>query len=417
MSNIKPFRALRPVASMVTEISAPPYDVVSRSEVRDLIKDNPKSLLNISRSDALFEDNVSAYDAKIYSKANEIFREFIQKQWLIRDAKPAFYLYSQSVGEFEQTGIVCAASVEEYDADKIKKHEKTREEKEVDRTTHIDILNANLEPIFLFHERNKELKSVFSAIRSSSEPVYNFVSEDDGVRHQFWPVFNEESIQKIQDIYKKFEYLYIADGHHRAASAARVSRLRKKNNPAHTGKEDYNFVLSVVFPADELRILPYHRVLKDTNGLSEAVFMEKLSERFDVKKLDAEVSPAPVRQKNFSLYYKGSWYSLTPKAEFLKDLDVIAALDVSILQNIFLGPVLGIKDPRTDKRIDFVGGSHPLSRLEEWVNGGEFAMAFALYATSIDELKAVADAGCLMPPKSTWFFPKLRSGLFIYPLQ
>ena len=416
MSNIKPFRALRPVAAMVSEISAPPYDVVTRSEVRDLLKDNPKSLLNISRSDALFDDSISAYDFRVYAKANELFQEFIHKEWLVREAKPAFYLYCQSVGEFEQTGIVCAASVEEYYADKIKKHEKTREEKEVDRTTHIDLLNANLEPIFLFHERNKELKSLFETIRSSSEPVYDFVSEDDGVRHQLWPVFNEEMIQKIQGIYKKFAYLYIADGHHRAASAARVSCLRKKNNPAHTGNEDYNFVLSVVFPADELRILPYHRVLKDSNGLSEAAFMTKLSEYFIVKNLETEVSPAPVQKRNFSLYYKGAWYCLAPKPQFLKDLDVIAALDVSILQNLFLGPVLGIKDPRTDKRIDFVGGSHPLSRLEEWVNSGEFEMAFAMYATSIDELKAVADAGCLMPPKSTWFFPKLRSGLFIYPL-
>ena len=416
MSNIRPFRALRPVPSMVSEISAPPYDVVTRSEVRELIRNNPKSLLNISRSDALFDDSVSAYDSKIYGKANELFQEFIRRQWLVRDAKPAFYLYSQSVGGFEQTGIVCAASVEEYDADKIKKHEKTREEKEIDRTTHIDTLNANLEPIFLFHERNSELKSIFAEIRSSSEPVYNFLSEDDGVRHQFWPVFNEEIIRKIQSVYNRFDYLYIADGHHRAASAARVSRLRKKNNPSHTGNEDYNFVLSVVFPADELRILPYHRVLKDSNGLDEKAFMAKLNKYFEVKRLDKKVSPAPARKRDFSLYYKGDWYCLTPKSEFLKNLDVIAALDVSILQNLFLGPVLGIKDPRTDKRIDFVGGSHPLSRLEEWVNSGDFEMAFAMYATSIDELKDVADAGCLMPPKSTWFFPKLRSGLFIYPL-
>ncbi|EKD25745.1 MAG: hypothetical protein ACD_79C01527G0003 [uncultured bacterium] len=415
MVTIKPFKAIRPDLKFAQAISAPPYDVVSRSESRKIIEENPQSFLQITRSDALFDDSVNQYDDSIYNKAKELFKKFQDDKILIQDPEASVYVYSQTSKTHTQNGIVCLTSVEDYIKDDIKKHEKTRSDKENDRTKHIDVVNADLEPVFLTYKSSNDVNTIIGNIMKSSAPCLDF-SSNDNVNHKLWIISDKSVIEKLVSIFSRIKSLYIADGHHRAASAAKNGILRKQKNPSHTGNEPYNFFLSVMFPSDQLKILPYNRVVKDLNGLTANEFFDMIKVSFNVSELK-EKNKEPVKPHSFSMYLENKWYVLTPKGALFDPKDVIASLDVSILQDHVLNKILGILDPKTDKRIDFVGGIHGTKKLEEIVDSNKMKVAFSLYPTSIESLFAIADNEMLMPPKSTWFEPKLRSGLFLYSLK
>ena len=405
MADIRPFPAIRPAKGKEADIAALPYDVYSRAEAREAVKDRPLSFLRIDRAETQLPEDMDLYDSRVYEKAKEPDGDFVQ------DEKPCYYLYELTMNGRSQTGIVACASVDDYLENRIKKHENTRREKEEDRVRHVDVCGAQTGPIFLAYRGREDLKKLVER-EKQKEPLFDFVSED-GIRHRGWRISGPAELQAIRQAFADMDALYIADGHHRAASAVRVGVKRRQEHPGYTGEEEFNYFLSVIFPDDELLIMDYNRVVKDLNGLSPEEFLEKLGEFFEIRKLPEAAHPG--RKGEIALFLEEQWYLLTLKEQYA-DSDPVEGLDVSLLQKLVLGPVLGIQDPKTDKRIDFVGGIRGLSELERRVHT-DMKAAFAMYPTSIGELFAVADAGRLMPPKSTWFEPKLRSGLFIHALQ
>ncbi|WP_428898346.1 hypothetical protein Dip518_000539 [Parelusimicrobium proximum] len=408
MITVKPFKALRPAAD-ADKIACLPYDVISSEEARAMAKGNDISFLHVDKPEIDLPEGISLYDDKVYAKGRENLDKFIDKGILITEDSPMFYIYAQTMNGRTQYGFVVAASTEDYGAGRIKKHEFTRPDKEADRTRHVSTLNATTGLVFLAYKSSAALDNILKeAVKK--EPLYDFVAED-GVRQQVWQINEPEMMKDIEDSFAKLDALYIADGHHRAASGYNVSKERKEANPNHTGEESYNFFEAVVFPADQLYIMDYNRVIKDLNNHSAEEFMNAVEKVFDVKE-SAEKEPAG--KNEFGMYLAGKWYRLKVKPEFNGGTDPIKSLDVSILQDNILAPVLGIENPRTDKRIDFIGGIRGMAELEKYVDEKGYAVAFAMYPTSMDDLMKVADAGMVMPPKSTWFEPKLRSGLLTY---
>ncbi|GBC80509.1 hypothetical protein HRbin09_01749 [bacterium HR09] len=410
MSDIWPFRALRPRPELAAEVAAPPYDVVSSEEARQLARGKPYSFLHINKPEIDLPSEVDLYDDRVYAQGARNLRRFMAEGVFVREQEPRFYVYQQSMGSHVQAGVVAAVSVAEYDAGLIKRHELTRKDKEDDRTRHVDELNANDEPVFLTYRQLAAVDALVNQVRASA-PLYDFVAAD-GIGHRVWAVPTELSAA-LQKAFQQVPALYVADGHHRTAAAARVGRERKAKNPHHRGDEPYNYFMAVLFPHNQLQILDYNRVVKDLGGLSAEAFLSKVAEKFRVEKAS---SGRPEKPHQFGMHLQGQWYRLEAIPGTFRADDPIGSLDVSILQENLLAPVLGIADPRTDKRIDFIGGIRGLAALEQRVAEG-WAVAFALYPTSLEQVMAVADAGLIMPPKSTWFEPKLRSGLLVRTLD
>ena len=412
MARIEPFQGLRPRRDLAEKIAAPPYDVLSSEEARELARDNPYSFLHVGKPEIDLPAGTDLYADEVYAKGKENFTRFIRDNALQQDGKKCFYIYKQIWGEHVQIGLVAGASCQDYQDDVIKKHELTREDKERDRQRHIETLNAQTGPVFLTYKRTPAIdKLIEKALAGEAE---NDIFTYDGVRHIFYVVDDEKLISGLRNEFRKLAVLYVADGHHRSAAATKIKAKRQEANPRHTGDEDYNFFLAVIFPDNQMKILPYNRLVKDLNGMGKAEFFAKLAERFDYEETDDKV---PSRPQEFCLYIAGKWYRLRAKPGSFDASDAIASLDVSILQSILLAPVLGIRDPRTDKRIDFVGGIRGTAELEKKVDSGQFAVAFSLRPTTIEQLFAVADAGKIMPPKSTWFEPKLKDGLVSHLLD
>lgn len=410
MAVIRPFAGIRPCQEKADKIAALPYDVYNRQEAKKVVEQNPESFLKIDRAETQFEDSVGTYENKVYQRAHDTLWEMVEKGDFIREEKPCYYIYELTMEGRVQTGIVACASIDDYLSGTIKKHENTRAEKEADRICHVDVCNAQTGPIFLAYRANAVIRDMVNA-KKQDLPLYDFVSED-GIRHRVFVIEEEEQIKTIQETFEKIGEIYIADGHHRAASAVKVGLKRRESHPGFTGEEEFNYFLSVLFPDEELMIMDYNRVVKDLNGLSPADFLNKVNDIFEVEKLDSQEKPK--KKGQVSMYLEGNWYLLTIKEED-KSNDPVEGLDVSLLQKLLLQPVLGIENPKTDGRIDFVGGIRGLGELEKRVSE-DCKVAFAMYPTSIGELFGVADAGKLMPPKSTWFEPKLRSGLFIHEI-
>lgn len=412
MANVKPFPCIRPTKDLASRIAALPYDVYNRTEAKEEIEREPLSFLRIDRAETNFTDNVDIYDPKVYDKAREILDDMINDGSFLNDDQQCYYVYELVMEGRSQTGLVACSSIDDYLNDLIKKHENTREDKEIDRIKHVDICNAQTGPIFLAYRSQKAINEVIDKVKTE-EPLYYFTATD-GVGHHVWRIAEHEQITVIQNAFSNIEEIYIADGHHRTASAVKVGLKRRKENPDYTGNEEFNYFLSVLFPHDQLKILPYNRTVKDLNGNSSNEFIEKIKSSFDIKKI--EKGPFEPKEKGeFGMYLDGCWYRLRAKAEVMSK-DPVKSLDVSILQDYLLEPILGINDPRTDNRIDFIGGIRGLKELERRV-ATDMRVAFSMYPTSINELFTVSDAGLLMPPKSTWFEPKLRSGLFIHSLS
>ena len=413
MANIRPFAAFRPATDYASVIAALPYDVYNRQEACQVVAANPGSFLAIDRAETSFDDTVDTYAPEVYERARQLLTDWIAEGRFIREAKPCYYLYELVMEGRHQTGIVACESIDDYLNNVLKKHENTRADKEEDRIRHVDTCDMQTGPIFLTYRSNKTLKELIEQIKKD-KPVYDFVSED-GIGHRVWVVEDDHQIQTITDTFRTIPDIYIADGHHRCASAVKVGLKRRSQNPEYTGAEEFNYIMSVLFQEEELKILDYNRVVKDLNGLTAESFLEKVRESFTVEVSSAVKPYAPERKGTFGMYLDGIWYKLTAK-ESLYTQDAVKDLDVSILQDNLLQPVLGIGDPKTDKRIDFVGGIRGLAELERRATF-DMRVAFSMYPTSIRELLEVADAGMLMPPKSTWFEPKLRSGLFLHKLS
>lgn len=414
MAIVRPFKAIRPVKELASKVAALPYDVMDSDEAREMVKGNPYSFLHVDKAEVDLDPSIDIYDKRVYEKARENLYRMIEEGVFIQDEKPCFYIYQQVMDGRVQTGLVACTSIDDYMNDIIKKHEHTRAEKEQDRINHVDYCDANTGPIFLTYRVKPEIDEIVKGW-TVKEPLYDFVSED-GVAHRVWIIDDEETINKLANMFKNVDYLYIADGHHRCASAVKVGQMRRKANPNYTGEEEFNYFLSVIFPDIDLYIMDYNRVVKDLNGYSVDEFLNKVGEKFIVE--EAPKAPyKPEAKHTFGMYLEGKWYKLTAKEGTFNPQDPVDRLDVSILQNNLLAPILGIADPRTDKRIDFVGGIRGLKELERRVNSGEMKVAFSMYPTTIDDLMDIADAGKVMPPKSTWFEPKLRSGIFIHKLS
>lgn len=412
MAVVKPFICIRLAKEHAAEVAALPYDVYNRKEACAAVKGNPLSFLNIDRAETQFSDDVDTYADCVYEKARELLDSQIADGIYVTDAGDHYYLYELTMDGRSQTGIVACCSIDDYVNGVIKKHENTREEKELDRIRHVDTVNAQTGPIFLAYRQNTALKEIV-AEEKTKPALYDFVS-DDGIRHRVWRIDGADRTDAIEAAFAAIPSTYIADGHHRAASAVKVGLKRRTKHPGYTGEEPFNYFLSVLFPDEELMILPYNRVVRDLNGMSTKQFFEKLKEKFELEEIGKEPY-APVQKGTFGMYLGGTWYALKILPQY-RSADPVKGLDVSILQDHLLAPVLGIGDPRTDKRIDFIGGIRGLKELERRV-GEDMEVAFSMYPTSIEELLSVADAGLLMPPKSTWFEPKLRSGLFIHRLS
>lgn len=414
MAKVKPFRGLRPPKQFVEQVASKPYDVLSSEEARAEAEGNEKSLYHIIKPEIDFEPGTGEHEQKVYDKAVENFQKFQREGWLVQDEKEQYYLYAQTMDDRTQYGLVVGASVDDYLTGKIKKHELTRKEKEVDRMHHIEINNANIEPVFLSFPTNEVLERVI-AQTAKTQPEYDFVSED-GIGHTLWCISDDAVINEITEAFAKIPYLYIADGHHRTAAAAHVGEEKAKADPNHTGKEEYNYLLAVCFPESHLKVMDYNRVVKDLNGLTDEEFLQKVGEKFVVEDKGTEIY-RPAALHNFSLYLGGKWYSLTAKEGTYDDNDPIGVLDVKISSDYILRDILNIVDLRTDKRIDFVGGIRGLVELKDRVDSGEMKMALALYPVTMRQIIDIADSGNIMPPKATWFEPKLRSGLIIHKLD
>ena len=411
MAEIRTFRGIRPAAGKEADIAALPYDVYNREEARKAVEGKPLTFLRIDRAETQLSEETDIYAPEVYQKAKELLWGMVENGDFVQDDKPCYYLYELTMNGRSQTGIVDCASIDDYLNGMIKKHENTRREKEEDRVRHVDICDAQTGPIFLAYRNQENLKKIVADVKTGAA-LFDFTSED-GIRHRGWKIADTEKISAIYEAFHQMNALYIADGHHRAASAVRVGVKRREEHPGYTGEEEFNYFLSVIFPDDELMIMDYNRVVRDLNGLTPEEFLSGIKKVFDVETLDK--AEHPKRKGQVTLFLEDKWYLLTLKPEY-GNCDPVEGLDVSILQKQILEPVLGIQDPKTDKRIDFVGGIRGLSELERRVHT-DMKAAFAMYPTSIGELFAVADAGLLMPPKSTWFEPKLRSGLFIHALK
>lgn len=413
MVRIKPFRGIRPPAEYAAEVASRPYDVLNSQEAQK--EATEKSLLHIIKPEIDFAPIADEHSDEVYARAVENFQTWRKKGWLVQDDTEKYYVYAQTMDGRTQYGLVAACHFDDYLQGKIKKHELTRPDKEEDRMVHVRIQNANVEPVFFSYPANREMDQIIDGIVTKHEPVYDFVAAD-GFGHRFW-VIDDEAIQKrITEIFADIPALYVADGHHRTAAAARVGQEKMSQNPDHTGNEEYCFFLAVIFPDNQLKIIDYNRLVKDLNGLTPTQLLDALTEHFEVKKCGAEIYH-PDCLHNFAMYLDGVWYSLTAKPGTYDDNDPIGVLDVTILSNLVLDKLLGIKDLRTDKRIDFVGGIRGLGELQRRVDSGEMQVAFALYPVSMKQLIDIADSGNIMPPKTTWFEPKLRSGLVIHSLD
>ena len=408
MAVIRPFECVRPAEKVADRVAALPYDVYDSKEARAEVEREPLSFLKIDRAETQFDESVDMYSEQVYKKAHDMLMEAIDDGTFITDKDKAYYVYELTMDGRTQTGIAACASIDDYLNNVIKKHENTRADKELDRINHVDTCSAQTGPIFLAYRANAVISA--EVVKAKQEkPVYSFTAVD-GIRHQVWKISSKESVEAIENAFAGINQIYIADGHHRAASAVKVGLRRREANPGYTGNEEFNYFLSVLFPDEELMIMPYNRVVKDLNGLSEEEFMAKIKDKFTVSESSTQVAPS--KKGEFGMYLGKKWYTLTAKEEILSS-DPVDGLDVAVLQNNVLEPLLGIRDPKIDKRIDFVGGIRGLGELERRCSE-DCVLAFSMYATSISELFAVADAGLLMPPKSTWFGPKLRSGLFIH---
>ncbi len=413
MATVRPFRGYRPLPKYAKAVAAKPYDVLNSEEARAEAAGNPISFLHVGKPEIDLPPGTNLYDECVYQRGKENLNKLITDGILKEDELPCYYLYAQTMGDHTQFGIVGCASVEEYLNNTIKKHELTRKDKEDDRTKHVKVTNAHSGPIFLTYKAQNSIDAIVDGIRLA--PAENDFIADDGIRHRLWVVSNKRTIEKINDAFRRVNCLYVADGHHRSAAAARVGKERAEANPHHTGTEEYNYFLAVLFPHNQLRIMDYNRVVKDLNGRNADDFFAELKKVFEVKENPAQYRPTS--KGEIGMYLDHRWYSLKITSHLLNNPDPVERLDVSILQKYFLSPVLGIDDPRTNKRIDFVGGIRGLDELERRVNSGEMAVAFALYPTSIEELMSIADAGKIMPPKSTWFEPKLRDGMVVHFLS
>ena len=423
---VKPFKGIRPPKELVEQVESRPYDVLESEEARAEAGDNEMSLYHIIKPEIDFPVGTSEYDPRVYEQAAKNFQKFQDKGWLVQDNKEQYYIYAQTMNGKTQYGLVVGAWVEDYMTGRIKKHELTRRDKEEDRMKHVRVNNANIEPVFFAYPDNAALDALLKRY-AATEPEYDFIAPIDGFRHQFWVVSDDADIQLITSEFAKMPTMYIADGHHRSAAAALVGAEKAKLNPHHTGTEEYNYFMAVCFQASQLTVLDYNRVLKDLNGMTPAQFLEALKENFDVENITKPEDNVqcsmfnvqcykPTHLHNFSLYLEGQWYSLTAKAGTYDDTDPIGVLDVDISSRLILDELLGIKDLRSSQRIDFVGGLRGLSELKRRVDSGEMKMALALYPVSMQQIMDIADSGKIMPPKATWFEPKLRSGLVIHKL-
>lgn len=416
MSTVKPFRGLRPQKDIAARLSCLPYDVMNTQEAAQMAQGNPQSFLHITRAEIDLADGIDPHSKQVYDKSLQNFKQFQAEGWLFQDAEPKFYIYAQTMDGRTQYGIAGAAFCEDYQNGIIKKHELTRPDKEDDRMVHVNTLDANAEPVFLSYRAVPEIDAIVDNIVRNQQPEYDFVSAD-GFGHKFWVIDDAKTNARIEQLFaEQVPALYVADGHHRTAAAARVGLERKTHNPNHTGKEEYNYFLAVIFPDSQLKIMDYNRVIKDLNGNTESEFLDKLSKAFAVKDMGTEIYK-PQHLHQMSLYMGGHWYSLDAKPGTYDDTDPIGVLDVTILTKQVLDPILGITDLRTSKRIDFVGGIRGLGELKRRVDNGEMKCAFAMYPVSMSQLLDIADTGNIMPPKTTWFEPKLRSGLVVHKLQ
>lgn len=414
MAIVKPFRGVRPPKEYVAQVASKPYDVLNSEEARTEAAGNEKSLYHIIKPEIDFEPGTDEHDPKVYEKAVENFRKFQENGWLVQDSKPCYYIYAQTMDGRTQYGFVVAASVDDYMNGRIKKHELTRRDKEEDRMKHVRNNRANVEPVLFTFPDNDSLEQILKQ-ETAKEPTYDFVA-DDGFGHTFWVIDSDETIAKISSLFADIPNMYIADGHHRSAAAALVGAEMAKNNPNHTGSEEYNYFLAVCFPASHLKVMDYNRVVKDLNGLTTDEFLRRLEDNFVVELKGSEIFK-PGRLHEFSLYIDGKWYSLTAKPGTYNDADPIGVLDVTISSDLILRDILGITDLRSDKRIDFVGGLRGLGELKRRVDSGEMRMALALYPVTMQQIIDIADSGNIMPPKTTWFEPKLRSGIIIHKLD
>ena len=412
MAEIRPFVCVRPAEELASRVAALPYDVYNRQEAKEEVQREPLSFLKIDRAETNFDDNVDTYAPEVYQKAKELLQKDKQEGVYITDEDRSYYIYQLVMDGRPQTGLVACSSVDDYMNHVIKKHENTREDKEIDRITHVDTCSAQTGPIFLAYRSDKGIHDIVASYVEKETPIYDFTAVD-GIAHRVWKIAKKEDVDAIYQAFQNIQQIYIADGHHRAASAVKVGLKRRQENPGYTGEEEFNYFLSVLFPHDELRILDYNRTVKDLNGRSLTQFLEEIGKNFIVEKAEGQVRPE--KKGTFGMYTEGQWYHLTAKPELFEGKDAVGSLDVSVLQDYLLGPVLGIGDPRTDQRIDFIGGIRGLSELEKRADS-DMKISFSMYPTSITELFDVADQELLMPPKSTWFEPKLRSGVFIHEI-
>ena len=412
MAVIKAFRAFRPIQSLASKIAALPYDVMNSEEAREMVKDNEYSFLHVDRAEVNLPEEINVYDKVVYNKAREVLNKMVEDGLYIQDEKPCMYVYRQTMKGKSQTGLVICASIDDYINDKIKKHEHTRKDKEIDRINHVDYCDANTGPIFLTYRNQTEISKIMDKW-IQNEPLYDFISED-GNRHIIWIINNDSDIKKLTTLFKTIDSLYIADGHHRAKSAVEVGLKRRRENPGYTGEEEFNYFLAIVYPDNELEVLDYNRTVKDLNGLNEDEFLSAIEKNFKIKVSKEAVKPK--KKHTFGMYMNNIWYELEAKDGTFNEEDPMERLDVSILQNNLLSPILGIDDPTKSDRIEFIGGIRGIKELEKRANK-DMKVSFSMFATTIDDIMSIADSGMIMPPKSTWFEPKPRSGLFIHKLS